>query len=100
METTVVSSEFDIFECRPVQSSVLGTTEVPQKPVAGVDQSDLEFLEPAENDTYIDTNFKLLVCGKLTKANGTDLDETDFTGVTISCTRSSVSAPLPSTGTP
>ena len=38
METTVVSSESDIFAPRPVQSSVLETTEVP---VAGVDQSDL-----------------------------------------------------------
>ena len=82
METTVVRSEFDIFAPRPVQSSVLETTEVPHKPVAGVDQSDLEFLVPANNDTFIDTNIKLFVRGKLTKANGMDLDETDFTGVT------------------
>ena len=64
MSTTVVSSEFDIFEPKPVQSSVLETTEVPYKPVAGVDQSDLEFLVPVENDTYIDTNIELLVRGK------------------------------------
>ena len=70
METTVVSSEFDIFAPRPVQSSVLGTIEVPHKPLAGVDQSDLEFLIPAENDTYIDTNIKLFVRGKLTEAKG------------------------------
>ena len=63
--------------------------------MAGVDQSDLEFLVPANNDTYIDTNIRQLVRGKLTKANGTDLDETDFTGVMNNL---SVSAPLPSTG--
>ena len=81
METTVVSSEFDIFAPRPVQSAVLETTEVPHKPVVGVDESDLEFLVSAD-DTYIDTNIKLFVRGKLKKANGADLDETDFTGVT------------------
>ena len=74
METTVVCSEFDIFTPRPVQSSVIGTTEVRHKPVAGVDKSDLEFLVPADNDTYLDTNIKLLARGKLTNANGTDLD--------------------------
>ena len=79
---TFVCSEFDIFAPRPVQSAVLGMTEEPYKPVAGVDQSDLEFLVPANYDTYIDTNIKMLVRGKLTMANGTDLDETDFTGVT------------------
>ena len=46
METTVVSSEFDNFATKSVQSSVLETTEVPHKPVADVDQSDLEFLVP------------------------------------------------------
>ena len=63
-----------------MQSSVLGTSEVPHKPWQGWTR-DLEFLKPAKNDRYIDTNIKLLVRGKLTKANGTDLDETDFTGV-------------------
>jgi len=47
-----------------------------------VDQSDLEFLIPGDNDTYIDLDIKLYVRGKLTKADGTDLDNTDFTAVT------------------
>ena len=42
----------------------------------------MEFYVPDEYDTYIDPNIRLLVRGKLTKANGKDLDETDFTGVT------------------
>ena len=79
---TYVSSEFDIFAPKPVQSSVGGTTEVPYKSVAGVDQDDLKFLVPAENDTYIDLNIRLFVRIKLIKLKGSDLDETDFTGVT------------------
>ena len=79
---TFVRCEFDIFAPRPVQSAVLGITEEPYKPVAGVDQSDLEFLVPANYNTYIDSNIRLLVRGKLTKANRADLDETVFTGVT------------------
>ena len=82
MEPTVVNSAFDIFAFRPVQTSVLKTIEEPHKPVAGVDQSDVEFLVPANSETYIDPNIKLFVRGTLTKANGTDLVENDFTGVT------------------
>ena len=82
MEPRVVSSAFDIFEFRPVNTSVLETIEKPHKPVAGVDQNDVEFLVPATSDMYIDPNIRLFVRGKLTKANGTDLDESDFTGVT------------------
>ena len=79
---TVVSSEFDIFAPRSVHSSILNTTEVINKPLASVDQSDLEFLIPADNDTYIDPNIKLYIRGKLTKANGTNLDDADFMAVT------------------
>ena len=82
METAVVSTAFDIFAPRSVLWSVLGTTERPHKPLSGVDNGDLEFLVLAENDTYIDTNMKLFVRGKLTDANGADLSPSDFTGVT------------------
>ena len=40
------------------------------------------FYVPAEYDTYIDPNIRLLVRGRLTKDNGTDLDKSDFAGVT------------------
>ena len=75
METTVVSSEFDIFAPRPVHSSVLET---------GVDQKEFDFLVTVDNDTYIDTNINLFVHGKLTDVNGADLNPSDFTGVTNS----------------
>ena len=82
MSVKTVSSELYIFAPRPVQTSVLETTEVTYKPVASVDQSDLEFLIPADNDTHIDPNIKLYIRGKLTKADGTNLDAADFTSVT------------------
>jgi hypothetical protein len=55
------------------------TIETIFRPIASVDQSDLEFLIPAEHDTYIDLNIRLYVRGKLTTADGKDLDSTDFT---------------------
>jgi hypothetical protein len=77
-----LSSEFDIFASKPVQSSVLETTEVAYKPIASVEQSDLEFLIPADNDTYIDLNIKLYIRGKLVKEDGKDLNAIDHTAVT------------------
>ena len=82
MEPTVINSAFDIFEWRPLQSSIVETIEEPHKPVSGVDQCDVEFSVPATSDLYIDPNMKVVIRGKLTKTNGTDLDESDFTGVT------------------
>ena len=81
-EALSVSSEFDIFAHKPVQTSVQETIETIYRPVASVDQSDLEFVIPADNDTYIDLNIRLFVRGKLTAQDGKDLDATDFTGVT------------------
>ena len=52
------------------------------KPIASVEQSDLEFLIPADNDIYVDLNIKLYIRCKLTKADGTNLDNTDLTAVT------------------
>jgi len=74
-----VSSEFDVFAPKPVQQAIQDTKVVHYKPVASVDQSDLEFLVPADYDTYIDTDFKLYVSGKLIKADGSDLDASDHT---------------------
>jgi hypothetical protein len=77
-----MSSEFDIFAAKPVQESVLETTEVVYKPIASVDQSDLEFLIPADSETYKDLDIKLYVRGKLTTKDGTPLDNKDLTSVT------------------
>ncbi|GFG38260.1 hypothetical protein Cfor_08914 [Coptotermes formosanus] len=76
------SSEFDVFAAKPVQESVLETTEVIYKPTAFVKQSDLKNLIPADNKTYIDLNIKLYIRGKLIAKNGTHLDSKDLTSVT------------------
>jgi len=77
--TVSESSEFDTFASKPVQTSVLETTEVKYKPIASVNQSDLEFFIPGDNDRYIDLDIKVYIRGKLTKAYGTSLENTDFT---------------------
>ena len=53
-EVEFVSSDFDIFAPKPVQSANLGTDMVYYKPIATVDQNDLEFLKPGDSETYID----------------------------------------------
>jgi len=80
--TVSVSSEFDIFASKPIQSALDDTTDVKYKPIASVDQSDLEFLISSDDDTCLDLDIKLYIRGKLNKANGTALDNTDFTAVT------------------
>jgi len=77
-----VISEFDIFDSKPREPTVADTTEVKYTPIASVDQSDLEFLILSDDDTYIDLDIKLYIRGKLTKADGTAMDNTDFTAVT------------------
>jgi len=77
-----VSSDLDIFAPKPVQASVIETTEVSYKPIASVDQSDLKILIPSDSDTYIDLNIRPYVRVKLIKNDGTALDNTDFTAVT------------------
>jgi len=56
-EIASISSEFDIFVHKPVQTPVLGTIETAYKPIAPVDQNVLEFLIPADKDNYIRTIF-------------------------------------------
>jgi hypothetical protein len=77
-----VSSEFDIFVSKQVQEFFHETVDVVYKPIASVDQRDLEFLIPADNETYIDPDIKVYIRGKLTKIDGKALDDKDFTSVT------------------
>ena len=88
--TVSVSSEFDILASKHIQSAVSDTTEVKYKPIASVNQSDLEFLITSDDDTYIDLDTKLFIRGELTKADGTALDNTDFTAVTNNFLHSSL----------
>jgi len=69
-----VSSEYDIFAHRHIQTSLLGTIETAYKPIAPEDQNDLEIFIHADNDTYIDLDIKLYIQGKLISASGEDVD--------------------------
>jgi hypothetical protein len=55
------------------------TIDTIYKPIASVDQKELEFLLPADSGSYLDFDIKLYVKGKLVKPDGTALDNTDFT---------------------
>jgi hypothetical protein len=81
-EVAAVSSEFDIFVRRPIQTAVLGTVETIYKPLAPVEQNDLEFVIPCDSDTYIDLDIKIYVRGKLVSSSGMDADLKDTTAVT------------------
>jgi hypothetical protein len=74
-----VSSEFDIFARKPVQNAIQDTNVVVYIPVAPIDQSDLEFLIPADLGKYVDPDIKLYIRGILTKPDGSALDATDYT---------------------
>jgi len=60
---------------------VLGTIDTAYKPIAPVDQIDLEFLIPADKGNYIHLDIQLYVRGKLVSGFGNDVDVTDHTGV-------------------
>jgi len=77
-----ISSEFDIFVKKPIQSAILDNHVVRYKPIATLDQNDLEFLVPGDNETYIDLNFKLFVKGMLVGADGKTIDASDHTAGT------------------
>jgi len=47
-----VTTEFDIFAHKLVQTAILETYVFHYKPIATVDQNDLEFLIPADNETH------------------------------------------------
>jgi hypothetical protein len=73
-----VTTDFDIFVHKPVQTPILETNVVHYKPIATVDQTDFEFSIPAYSETYIDLDIKLYVKGKLTSVDGKDLNATDL----------------------
>jgi hypothetical protein len=77
-----VSTEFDIFVRKPVQHAIQETNVVVYKPIAYIDQSDLEFLIPTDYDTYVDPDIKIYIRGKFPKVDGTALDATDHTAGT------------------
>ena len=64
-----VNTEFDIFTHKTVQTAILEANAV-HYPITPVDQNDLEFFIPADNETYIDLDIKLYVKGKFIGATG------------------------------
>jgi len=80
-EPSYVGTEFDIFVRKPKQSSTVETVETIYRPIASVDQTDIEFVIPGDSDTYVDLDLKLFVKGKLQNEDNTDLSETDYTAV-------------------
>ena len=73
-----VGTEYDIFGIKPKQIGTDETNETIYKPVASVDQTDIEFMIPGDSDTYVHLNLKLFMKGKLLKEDGTTLLDTDY----------------------
>jgi len=53
-EPSYLGTEFDIFVRKPKQSSTVMTNETIYRPIASVDQIDIEFVIPGDSDTYVD----------------------------------------------
>jgi len=64
-EPSFVGTDFDVFGCKPKQSSTVETNEAIYRPIACVDQTDIEFVIPGDSDTYVDLDLKVFVKGKL-----------------------------------
>ena len=86
-----MGTEFDIFPAKPIQSGVEEAIDTSYKTIASVEQSDLEFLIPADLDTYLDLDIKLYVKDKLIKPEGTALYNKDFTAGTYNFSQCSFS---------
>jgi hypothetical protein len=54
-------SEVPSFTPKPIQSGVEETIDTIYKPIASVDQSDLQFVIPGDVDSYLDLDIKLYV---------------------------------------
>jgi hypothetical protein len=74
-----LGTEFDIFGRKPKQISTVETNETIYRPIASVDQADIEFVIPGDSDWYVDLDLKLFVKGKLMREDGPDLPDTDYT---------------------
>jgi hypothetical protein len=83
-DIAALNAEFDIFWPKVVQAGLQEIIEVTYKPIATIDQSDLEFTIPADIDFYIDPDTHIFVSGvsgQLLSAVGKLLDATDHTAV-------------------
>jgi hypothetical protein len=74
-----LGTEFDIFARKPKQASTVETIETVYKTIAPIDQTDLEYLIPADNETYVDPNIKLYLSGRFVHLDGSALSATEYT---------------------
>ena len=51
-EPSYVGNEFDTFVRKPKQSSTVETNETIYRPIASVDQTDIEFVMPGDSDKF------------------------------------------------
>jgi len=80
-EPSYVGTEFDIFVRKPKKSSTVETNETIYRPIASVDQPEIEFVIPGDSDTYVVLDLKLFVKEKLQTEDNADLPDTDYTAV-------------------
>jgi hypothetical protein len=78
---SLLGTEFDLFARKPKQITTVETNETIYRPIASVDQTDIEFVIPGDSDTYVSLDLRLYVKGKLIREDGTDLPATDYTAV-------------------
>jgi hypothetical protein len=62
------------------------------KPTTSVEQNDLEFTIPKDDNRYIDPNMQIYIKGQLLGAAGEELGDKDYTAGTISYIPYSVNA--------
>jgi hypothetical protein len=55
------SSEFDVFADRPVQTSTVNTVDIGHKPTTAIDQRNIEFTIPVDDERYIDPNMQIYI---------------------------------------
>jgi hypothetical protein len=58
------SSEFDVFADRTVQTSTVRIVEIGHNLTTGVDQRDIEFTIPGDEERYIDPDMQLYIKGQ------------------------------------
>jgi len=76
-----VTTEFDIFAHKPLQTAILEANAVHYKTIRWI-RTISNFFILADNETYIDLDIKLYVKGKLICSHGKVLDATDYTAGT------------------
>jgi hypothetical protein len=69
-----LKSEFGLFARGPEKTTVPSSRDTHNKPIAPVDQSDLEFVIPDDAETNFDLDIHMSVRGKLVAQDGLALD--------------------------